>query len=178
MVTLETKRLIMRTWKEEDRGPFFHLNSNAEVMEYFPTTLTVEQSNTMVDKIIQRFEQQDGWGLWAVELKETGDFIGFVGLNIPVAELPFSPCTEIGWRLDKPFWGKGYASEAACKALDFAFTELKLEEVVAFTTVANLRSQKVMEKLGMVKDENTFLHPLLPDGHPFHEHVLYRIRQS
>ncbi|CAQ83347.1 MULTISPECIES: GNAT family N-acetyltransferase [Photorhabdus] len=177
MVILETNRLIMRKWKEEDRVPFFLLNSHAEVMEYFPATLTVEQSNAMVDKIIQKFEQQGDWGLWAVELKETGDFIGFVGLNIPVAELPFSPCVEIGWRLDKPFWGKGYASEAAYQALDFAFTRLKLEEVVAFTTVSNLRSQKVMEKLGMVKDENTFLHPLLPNGHPLREHVLYRISQ-
>ncbi|KGM27710.1 GNAT family N-acetyltransferase [Photorhabdus luminescens] len=176
-VVLETDRLIMRAWREEDRLPFCHLNNNAEVMEYFPATLTAEQSNTMVDTIIQRFEQQRGWGLWAVELKETGDFIGFVGLNIPVAELPFSPCVEIGWRLDKPFWGKGYASEAARKALDFAFTQLKLEEIVAFTAISNLRSQKVMERLGMVKDENTFLHPLLPDGHPLHEHVLYRIRQ-
>ncbi|MEK9498246.1 GNAT family N-acetyltransferase [Photorhabdus sp. P32] len=177
IVMLETDRLIMRAWREEDRLPFCHLNSNAEVMEYFPATLTAEQSNTMVDTIIQRFEQQGGWGLWAVELKETGDFIGFVGLNIPVAELPFSPCVEIGWRLDKPFWGKGYASEAARKTLDFAFTQLKLEEIVAFTTISNLRSQKVMERLGMVKDENTFLHPSLPNGHLLHEHVLYRIRQ-
>ncbi|RAX01421.1 MULTISPECIES: GNAT family N-acetyltransferase [unclassified Photorhabdus] len=176
-VVLETDRLIMRAWREEDRLPFCYLNSNVEVMEYFPTTLTAEQSNTMVDRIIQRFEQQGGWGLWAVELKETGDFIGFVGLNIPIAELPFSPCVEIAWRLNKPFWGRGYANEAARKALNFAFTQLKLEEIVAFTTISNLRSQKVMERLGMVKDENTFLHPSLPDGHPLHEHVLYRIRQ-
>ncbi|WP_237386204.1 GNAT family N-acetyltransferase [Xenorhabdus sp. Sc-CR9] len=178
IVELETERLFLRAWKEEDREPFFRLNSNPEVMEFFPDTLTKEQSNVFVDNIIRKFETQDGWGLWAIELKQGGEFIGFVGLNIPNIEFPFSPFVEIGWRLDKPFWGKGYACEAARRILDFAFTETELEEIVAFTTVSNYRSEIIMKKLGMVRDEKTFMHPGLAEGHPLREHVLYRLRRS
>ncbi|MDX7991542.1 GNAT family N-acetyltransferase [Xenorhabdus littoralis] len=178
IVELETERLLLRAWKDEDKEPFFRLNSNPEVMEFFPNTLTKEQNNGLVDIIIQRFETQGGWGLWAVELKQSGEFIGFVGLNISNIEFPFSPFVEIGWRLDKPFWGKGYACEAARRVFDFAFTETELEEIVAFTTVSNYRSESVMKKLGMIKDEKTFLHPALAEDHPFSEHVLYRIQRS
>ncbi|CEE92357.1 conserved hypothetical protein [Xenorhabdus nematophila str. Anatoliense] len=177
-IELETERLWLRTWQEEDREPFFRLNSNPEVMAFFPDTLTKEQSNALVDIIIQRFETQDGWGLWVVELKQSGEFIGFVGLNVPNTAFPFSPCVEIGWRLDKPFWGKGYACEAARRVFDFAFTEIGLEEVVAFTTVSNYRSERVMKKLGMIRDEKTFLHPALAEDHPLREHVLYRLQRS
>ncbi|AOM39142.1 GNAT family N-acetyltransferase [Xenorhabdus hominickii] len=178
IVQLETERLLLRAWKEEDREPLFRLNSNPEVMEFFPNTLTKEQNNTLVDNFISKFETQGGWGLWAVELKQSGKFIGFVGLNVPNIELPFSPCVEIGWRLDKPFWGKGYTCEAARSIFEFAFMEAELEEVVAFTTVSNYRSESVMKKLGMLRDEKTFLHPGLPEHHPLREHVLYRLRSS
>lgn len=178
VIELDTERLWLRAWKEEDKEPFFRLNSNPEVMEFFPNTLSEEQSDILVDNIVRKFETQGGWGLWAVELKQSGEFIGFVGLNIPDIKFPFSPCVEIGWRLDKPFWGKGYACEAARRILDFAFTGVGLEEVVAFTTVSNYRSESVMKKLGMIRDEKTFFHPALAEDHPLREHVLYRIRRS
>ncbi|OTA14894.1 GCN5 family acetyltransferase [Xenorhabdus vietnamensis] len=178
IVELETERLYLRAWKKEDREPFFRLNSDHEVMEFFPSTLTEEQSNTFIDNCIRKFETQGGWGLWAVELKQSGEFIGFVGLNIPNIEFPFSPFVEIGWRLDKPFWGQGYACEAAHRVFDFAFREIGLEEVVAFTTVSNYRSESVMKKLGMIRDEKTFLHPGLERNHPLREHVLYRLLRS
>ncbi|MDE9445186.1 GNAT family N-acetyltransferase [Xenorhabdus bovienii] len=178
IITLETERLLLRGWKEEDREPFFRLNSDPEVMEFFFNTLNKEQNNTLVDNFIRKFETQGGWGLWAVERKQDGEFIGMIGLNIPSEELPCYPCVEIGWRLDKPFWGKGYACEAARRIFDFAFTEAGLDEVVAFTSVLNYRSESVMKKLGMIRDEKTFLHPLVPEGHRLREHVLYRIRRS
>ncbi len=182
MITeLKTERLWLRAWKEEDREPFYRLNSNPEVMEFFPNTLTKEQSNTLIDNCIRKFEIQGGWGLWAVEVKESGEFIGFVGLNTPILEFPFSSCShivEIGWRLDKPFWGKGYACEAARKVLDFGFTELRLDEIVAFTTLKNARSENVMKKLGMIRDKKTFMHPALEEGNPLREHILYRMRRA
>ncbi|CDL87319.1 GNAT family N-acetyltransferase [Xenorhabdus cabanillasii] len=177
IIELETERLWLRAWKEEDREPFFRLNSNPEVMEFFPKTLTKEQSDMLFDNCIRKFEIQGGWGLWVVELKQSGEFIGFVGLNIPNLEFPFSPFVEIGWRLDKPFWGKGYACEAARKVLDFAFTEIGLDEIVAFTSLLNYRSESVMKKLGMARDEKTFMHPAIEGDNPLREHVLYRIKR-
>ncbi|WP_340619445.1 GNAT family N-acetyltransferase [Xenorhabdus siamensis] len=177
IIELETERLRLRAWKEEDREPFFRMNSNPEVMEFFPETLTREQSDMFVDSFIRKFEIQGGWGLWAVELKQNGEFIGFVGLNIPNLEFPFSPFVEIGWRLDKPFWGKGYACEAARKVFDFAFTEIGLDEIVAFTPLLNYRSESVMKKLGMVRDEKTFMYPAIEEDNPLREHVLYRIKR-
>ncbi|MBD2785189.1 GNAT family N-acetyltransferase [Xenorhabdus sp. DI] len=175
---LETERLWLRGWKEEDREPFFRLSRHPDVMEFFPNTLTKEQSNIFIDNCIRKFATQGGWGLWAVELKQSGEFIGCVGLNIPNIEFPFSPFVEIGWRLDKPFWGQGYTCEAARRIFAFAFTEIGLEEVVAFTTISNYRSESVMKKLGMTRDEKTFLHPGLAENHPLREHVLYRLRRS
>ncbi|PHM46351.1 GCN5 family acetyltransferase [Xenorhabdus mauleonii] len=177
---LESDRLRLRVWKEEDKEPFFRLNSHPEVMEFFPDTLTQEQSDVLLDNCIRKFETQSGWGLWAVEVKQSGEFIGFVGLNIPKIEFPFSPSSfvEIGWRLDKPYWGKGYACEAARRVLAFAFMEINLEEIVAFTAVPNYRSESVMKKLGMLKDEHTFMHPALAEGHLLREHVLYRLSRS
>ncbi|MDR0217644.1 MAG: GNAT family N-acetyltransferase [Enterobacteriaceae bacterium] len=177
IIELETDRLWLRGWKEEDKEPFFRLNSDPEVMEFFPNILTKEQSNALADNCMRKFEMQGGWGLWAVELKQSGEFMGFVGLNIPALEFPFSPFVEIGWRLDKAFWGKGYTGEAARNIFDFAFTETDLDEIVAFTSLQNYRSESVMKKLGMIKDENTFMHPALEKGHPLREQILYRIKR-
>ncbi|WP_338804722.1 GNAT family N-acetyltransferase [Xenorhabdus griffiniae] len=101
VVELATERLRLRAWKAEDREPFFRLSSNPDVMEFFPDILTKTQSDTFIDNCIRKFEMQGGWGLWAVELKQNGEFIGFVGLNVPNIKFPFSPFVEIGWRLDK-----------------------------------------------------------------------------
>lgn len=176
MIQLETSRLRLRPWRDEDFAPFAALNADAQVMAHFPATLDRAESDVLAARCQSLIEAQ-GWGFWATEIKASGDFIGFVGLHRPIAELPFSPCVEIGWRLARPFWGQGYASEAARAALSFAFNDLALAEVVAFTSLENRRSQAVMERLGMRRAEN-FEHPALPPGHPLREHCLYRLAVS
>ncbi len=168
-----TERLILRQWKQSDREPFAALNANPEVMRHFPKTRTREESDGMA-KAIEQLIAENGWGFWAVEEKSSEVFIGFVGLNIPGYELPFSPVIEIGWRLDNAFWGKGYAPEAARKALEVGFEQFGMKEIVAFTALDNVPSQRVMEKIGMQRGEE-FDHPLLEEGHPLRRHVVYRI---
>lgn len=175
---LETPRLQLRKWRESDKAPFFyHVNSDIDVMHYFPSVLTQAESDNMVDTLINKFTQQNGWGFWAVELKETQEFIGFVGLNIPQAALPFSPCVEIGWRIAKAHWRKGYTYEAALSVLKFAFEQLSLNEVVAFTAQTNTPSQGVMKKLGMTQT-GYFLHPTLDKDHSLARHVLYKLNKQ
>lgn len=175
---LVTERMILRRWKAEDTQPFSELNADARVMEFFPSTLTQTETEEMI-KIIEERMDQNGFGFWAAELKETGQFIGFVGLNVPGYPLPFSPCVEIGWRLALPFWGKGFAPEAAIACLRYGFDKLGLKEIVSFTTVANDRSRRVMEKIGMKYDsKGDFDHPILLEGHPLRRHVLYRLKNE
>lgn len=171
---LKTNRLILRHWKESDLPLFYKLNSNPKVMEYFPFTLTKEQSDNMARKIQKELSEMS-YGLWAVELKLNQTFIGFIGLHYQDFNTTFSPCIEIGWRLDFPFWGYGYATEGAKCALKYGINTLKIEEIVAFTPKINYRSRRVMEKLNMSYDsKDDFLHPKIPKGHPISEHVLYR----
>jgi RimJ/RimL family protein N-acetyltransferase len=144
-------------------------------MEFFPSPLTREQSDDMADRC-ESLMRERGWGFWAVELKTEGTFIGFVGLHVPAARLPFSPCTEIGWRLAFHNWGYGFATEAAQEALRIGFEVLGLEEIVSFTAVANRRSRAVMERLGM-RQSGLFEHPSVPVGNPLREHCLYRLRK-
>jgi len=127
---------------------------------------------------IQSLIDERGWGFWATELKSTGEFIGFVGLHVPIPQLPFAPCIEIGWRLAYRHWGRGYATEAARSTLRIGFDELNLSEIVSFTAVANTRSRAVMERLGMLPEAETFQHPSLPTGHPLREHCLYRLSKA
>ena len=177
MVTqkIETERLILRQWKlETDLEPFFILNSDPEVMKYFPNPLTRAESDALAFRIFKLIEQQ-GWGFWAIELKETHRFIGFCGLHSQPDLFDFSPCVEIGWRLDKNYWGKGYAYEAAQAVLNFAFTHLMLDEVVAFTAIQNKPSEKLMQRLGM-SFQSTFKHPKLSEESPLQVHVLYEIK--
>lgn len=171
-VTLHTTRLVLRPWLDSDRQPFAALNADPEVMRYFPAPLLREESDAMADRIVLLMERQ-GWGFWAVERTPDKSFMGFVGLHQP-EDLPFSPCTEVGWRLARPYWGCGYATEAARASLSFAFGQLGLSSVVAFTAAGNTRSQGVMRRLGMTL-ESPFDHPRLPDAHPLRPHVLYRI---
>ncbi len=172
---LHTERLVLRRWVEADREPFAALNGDREVMEHFPATLTKGQSDHMIDRFEAGFDR-DGFGLWAVEVLETGDFIGFTGLNVPAFDAHFTPAVEVGWRLARSAWGHGYASEAARASLDFAFLRAGLEEVVAMTTPSNLRSQAVMKRLGMTRDPaEDFDHPAIEPGHPLRRHILYRI---
>lgn len=178
IIEIETPRLRLRGWQAEDNDAFYALNSDPNVMRYFPATLDQQQSQQFLDTIINKFTQQGGWGLWAVDLKDTKAFIGFIGLNIPATNLPFSPCVEIGWRLLPDYWHQGFASEGANAVIQLAFTQLKLKEIVAFTAVPNIPSESVMKRIGMIKQPNTFYHPALPDGHWLQEHVLYRIKAS
>jgi RimJ/RimL family protein N-acetyltransferase len=174
---LFTPRLVLRDWRESDRAPFAALNADPRVMEHFPGTLTREQSDALVQRITATIARH-GFGFWAVEVRATEEFVGFVGLSVPPFEAAFTPCVEIGWRIAFAHWGKGIATEGARAALDAAFGQLGLAEVVSFTTT-NVRSQRVMERLGMRHDaRDDFDHPALPAGHPLQRHVLYRMRAS
>ncbi|MGH7691830.1 MAG: GNAT family N-acetyltransferase [Candidatus Dormibacteria bacterium] len=177
-VVLLTSRLRLRDWGEQDRQPFANLNADPEVMEHFPGLLERRTSDALVDRIEAQF-RSEGWGLWAVELIESHDFTGFVGLSPVPPTAPFGPALEVGWRLARSYWGCGYATEAARAALAFAFDALGVEEVVSFTSTANLRSQRVMQRLGMASDpKDDFDHWNLPQGHPLGRQVLYRLRRE
>jgi RimJ/RimL family protein N-acetyltransferase len=177
ITSLETDRLLLRQWKPADREPFAKLNADPKVMEFFPNMLSREASDAFIDRIQALIEKQ-GWDLWAVEIKNTQQFIGYVGLHVPNYELPFNPCVEVGWRLAYEFWGKGYAPEAASVALKFGFESLNLAEVVSFTTLSNVRSQRVMEKIGMQRSPETFRHPGVPIDGELREHCLYRLSRN
>lgn len=171
-----TTRLHLRQWRDADREPFARLNADPEVMEHFPAPLDRASSDAMVDRCASAIAEQ-GWGLWAVEVRGSGAFIGFVGLAAPRFDAAFTPCVEIGWRLARAAWGQGYAVEAARAALDTAFGPVGLAEVVSLTAIGNLRSRTVMERIGMSRDPaDDFDHPSLPPGHRLRRHVLYRVR--
>lgn len=175
IIQFETPRLRLRGWQEKDRASFHLMNSHPEVMRYFPSVLDKPQSDQFLDTIIAKFSAQEGWGLWAAELKSSEELIGFIGLNIPTNKLPFSPCTELSWRLRPEFWHQGLATEGANAVIKLAFEQLQIAELVAFTAVPNTPSESVMKRLGMIKQPNNFYHPALPDGHWLQEHVLYKI---
>lgn len=177
---LETDHLILRPWCEDDASAFAAMNADERVMEFFPSVLSRDESLVMMNVANARIES-DGISFAPIEEKATGRFLGFVGLNRPRYDppLPFEPCVEIGWRLIVDAWGKGYASEAARAWLGFGFETLGLSEIVSFTAAINLRSQAVMQRIGMVHDRNgDFDHPVLAPGHPLERHVLYRMRRS
>ena len=178
MTDLTTDRLLLRQWRDSDREPFAALNADPAVMEHFPALQTREQSDDLIDRNIPELDGR-GWGLWAMEVKDSGEFIGFTGLNVPTFEAPFLPGVEIGWRLAKGAWGNGYATEAARAALAYAFGPAGLDEIVSFTATTNLPSQRVMQRIGMVHDEaGDFDHPRVEDGHRLQRHVLYRITRA
>ncbi len=172
-----TERLQLRQWTSSDRDPFAVISADPQVMEYFPNTLNQSESNSIVDKC-QSLIAKKGWGVWAAELIETKEFIGMIGLHIPSAGLPFSPCVEILWRLARPHWGHGYATEAASAALNVGFEQLDLQEIVSFSVVNNHRSRAVMEKLNMIDTGETFEHPGVPTPCHLREHCLYNISRE
>jgi ribosomal-protein-alanine N-acetyltransferase len=176
-VLLRTERLVLRDWRPADLEPFAAINADPDVMEFFPHPLDREASDQMVQRM-QRGIEHRGFGLLAVERTETGQLIGFVGLSEPRFEAHFTPAVEVGWRLARPAWGQGFAPEAASAVLADGFGRVGLDEVVSFTTEANVRSRAVMRKLGMTRDPgDDFDHPLLPAGHPLRRHVLYRLQR-
>lgn len=175
---METGRLILRRWRSGDVAPFAEMGNDPKVMEFYPSLLSTAESEAFIQRAEKNIEK-NGFGLWAAEIKETGAFIGYVGLNIPAFEAAFTPCVEIGWRLAKAYWGKGYATEAAHACLRYAFDKAGLEEVLSWTYTGNHRSRKVMERLGMEPHPlREFAHPLLAEGHPLRPHVLYRITRA
>lgn len=175
---IDTERLHLRRWRFFDREPFAALNADPEVMEHFPTPLTEAESGDLVDRIRAQFDEL-GYGLWALEVRGQGAFIGYTGLALQTFEAPFTPAVEIGWRLARSAWGKGYASEAARAAVADGFDRVGLDEIVSLTAVTNRRSQAVMERLGMTRDPaEDFDHPRVPEGHPLRRHVLYRLDRA
>jgi RimJ/RimL family protein N-acetyltransferase len=170
-----TDRLRLRASRYTDREPFAVLNGDPRVMEYFPSTLSREQSHVLMDHIEAHLDRH-GFGLWAVEVPSVAPFEGVIGLCVPPFETHFTPFVEIGWRLSGEHWDRGYATEGAQAALRFGFETLELEQIVAFTVPGNLRSRRVMEKVGMAYNPaDDFDHPLLSEGHPLRRHVLYRV---
>ncbi|MGN6610828.1 MAG: GNAT family N-acetyltransferase [Angustibacter sp.] len=171
---IRTERLLLRHWRPDDRPPFAALNADPAVMEHFPAPQDRATSDASVDRFEQRLTEH-GWGFWALERLDTGEFIGFTGLNPVPDDLPVAPGIEVGWRLAHAHWGHGFAPEAAVAALRVAFGSLHAPEVVSFTSHANDRSQSVMRKIGLRRrPEADFDHPRFPDW-PGRRHVVYAI---
>ena len=170
----QSARLGFRNWRDADIPLFAALNADPIVMEFFPSTRTTAETILLVEKFRLHFEQH-GYGFFAVDRLDTGQFIGFIGLNNVDFPASFTPCVEIGWRLTSSAWGQGFATEGALRCLQFAFEDLQLETVFSFTAITNKRSERVMQKAGM-RAIGEFAHPALPNGHPLQQHVLYWIR--
>lgn len=177
LIQINTERLLLRQWKDSDRESFAALNADPEVMRYFPGAQSRETSDRAIDMWRSDIAER-GWGNWVVEEKGIGAFVGFVGLSAPRHALPFTPCVEIGWRLAREHWKKGYATEAARAALRIGFEQLGLDEIVSFTSLLNLPSRAVMERIGMVNANEDFDHPAVPEGHTLRRHCLYRLTRE
>ncbi|UNZ16840.1 GNAT family N-acetyltransferase [Streptomyces sp. 891-h] len=172
---LRTERLLLREWRESDLGPWAALNADPQVREHFPGVLSRAESDASVARFQGDLEAR-GWGWWAVEVRPTGQFVGFAGLDPVEEELPVTG-VEAGWRLARSAWGHGYATEAGRAALEFGFESLGLPEIVAITTATNLPSQAVMRRLGMTHDPaDDFEDPTVPPG-PLRPSVVYRRRR-
>ena len=170
---LTTPRLILRPWLDEDAEPFAQMNADPEVMRFFPNTQTAEETLALIARVKAHFTKH-GYGPFAVERKDNGQFIGFTGLSQPNFKTDFTPCVEVGWRLSKPNWGHGFATEAAIASINYGFTELGLKEIYSFTVPTNLPSINVMKKAGL-KYAGQFQHPKVLEGHALKTHVLYKI---
>ncbi len=175
---LHTERLLLRPWAPADREPFAALNADPEVARYLIGPMSRADSDALADRIEAGF-QANGFGLWAIEITATGEFVGFTGLSRPRFEAHFTPAVEVGWRLARTAWGHGYATEAARAALEYGFGPAGLDEIVSFTTKTNARSRAVMNRLGMTRDPaDDFDHPMLVEDHPLRPHVLYRLARA
>jgi RimJ/RimL family protein N-acetyltransferase len=173
---LETERLIIRQWQDADRAPFATMSADPEVMRYFATTLTEDESNAAVDRWTSSIAEF-GYGFGAATLKETGEFVGVIGLFFPTRfVLPWSPDgVEIGWRLAPKFWGQGLATEGARACIEYGFEVLKRDVLFATTALPNTPSRKVMERLGMHNTNEDFDHPALAPDHALARHCVYAL---
>lgn len=177
-MTIRTKRLVLRAWHEDDFKLFAKMNSDPRVMEYFPATLSLQESDDLAKRLSAKLQEQ-GWGLWAVSVPGLSSFIGFIGLSEPSFNAHFTPAVEVGWRLAYDFWGQGYATEGALEALKYGFETLNLNQIVSFTAAQNHRSIQVMKRIGLHHDPiDDFDHPKLAEGHILGRHVLYRLNRN
>jgi RimJ/RimL family protein N-acetyltransferase len=178
MSELLTPRLTLRAWREADLAPFAQLNADPQVMRYMPRHLSRAESDAFAAACQAQIAAR-GWDRWAVARRDSGDFVGAVGLSRATFAAAFTPCIEVAWRLRREQWGQGFATEAAAAALEFGFTRLELPEVLAFTVPANRASRAVMERLGMRHHPaEDFEHPRVPPGHALRAHVLYRLTRA
>ncbi len=177
-IIIETERLILRTWKEEDIEPYFLINQDSKVLKYLLGPLTREHIQEVIERMNAQQNERD-YTLWAAELKSSKQMIGFIGLNYTDWKSKFTPNVEIGWRLGSQYWGNGYAPEAAKACLDYGFNKINLKEIISFTVPSNAKSLKVMEKIGLKRDfKNNFAHPKLPHDHHLSQHILYRLNKE
>jgi RimJ/RimL family protein N-acetyltransferase len=175
---IETARLLLRRWRPEDLEPFAAMNADPEVMRHFPAVLSRAESDAIAARMIENLERR-GYGWWVAGIKETGAFAGCIALSVPSFEAHFTPCVEIGWRLAREHWRRGYAVEGATAVLRHGFTVVGLDEIVSFTIPANERSWQVMQRIGMHRDPaDDFDHPSLPEGHRVRRHLLYRLTRE
>jgi RimJ/RimL family protein N-acetyltransferase len=182
-IIITTERLNLRTWIADDIPLMTAISSDPKVMEYFPSTQDLKATQQLIHYINEQHDKY-GYSLYAVEIKNTGEFIGFVGLAHPSFDIPnFKPqglpIVEIGWRLSSKHWGRGYATEAAKAVLAYAFNELNLDEIISFTTIENKKSRNVMEKIGLQHDKaDDFEHPKIVEHSPLRKHVIYRLTRN
>ena len=178
IVELRTARTLLRAWRDDDLPAWVAMNADPAVRRYFSTVQTEAEALAEAGRSRANLARR-GWGMWALEVPGKLPFAGFVGLNLPSFEAPFMPVVEMGWRLPTAAWGQGWASEAATAAAAFGFDVLGLDELVAFTTVSNEPSRRVMSRLGMQHDAAAdFDHPSVAEGHALRRHVLYRLPKS
>jgi len=172
---LESERLLLRSWRDEDVRQWVAMSADPRVMRFFPSTYEADRATVMAQTFRERLEA-DGYGWWVLEAKNVSPFVGVIALQKVPFEAHFTPAFEIGWRLKPEFWGRGYASEGSKLATLFAFDVLNLDEIVAMSAVQNIPSQRVMERLGMTHDpRDDFDNPRLEDGHPLRRHALWRL---
>ncbi|MEP7236136.1 MAG: GNAT family N-acetyltransferase [Ignavibacteriota bacterium] len=179
---LRTKRLLLRQWKDSDIESFVAMGQNEKVMKYFPSLIGADQSKEWVSGHREAISE-NGWGLWAAEELQENNFIGFIGIHRVPYELPFRtiehPPLEIGWRLRPEFWNRGLATEGAIACLQFGLVELGSAEIISFTSILNIPSIRVMQKIGMKRDENNdFDHPRVEKDHSLCRHLLYRTKSE
>ena len=173
-IKLESERVLLREWREGDLDPWISLNLDPDNLRYFPRTYSTEESRESFKRISERLEK-DGFGFWAAEEKTSGEFMGFIGLaKQDLPGVPFMPCHEIGWRLDKKYCGHGYATESAKVALAYGLTELEIPTIYSYTSTHNLPSINVMKKIGLhERPELSFEHPRIEVGSPVRSHIVY-----
>lgn len=175
---LRTQQLILRRLRPNDIDAFAAMNADPEVMRYFPANLSRAETKALMMRMDRHFERH-GFGWWAVEMRGTAVFAGFVGLLVPAFHAHFTPCVEVGWRLVRSAWGRGFATEAGQASIDFAFEHLGIDQIMSMAVADNWRSRRVMERLGMARRvEDDFGHPKLPFDHPLRPHVLYRLSRK